>query len=79
MYTKDLEKRMTLRLSNEQMDFLIQMSEMTGMKPSDYVRMMINTQMYSYKKLSSKLNLDEKEISTSNENVKADIDNQLQQ
>lgn len=50
MYTKDLEKRLTLRLTQEQFDHLAELSEAFSMKPSDVLRMMISSSLYSFKK-----------------------------
>lgn len=45
MYLKDLDVRITLRLSQEQMDFLIEMSELYNVSPSAFLRMMIDKYM----------------------------------
>jgi len=50
MYLKDLGERMTLRLTEDQREFLVEMANMTGMRPSEYIRMMINTSMWAYKR-----------------------------
>lgn len=42
MYLKDLDVKINLRLSNEQMDFLIKMSELYGVSVSAFLRMMID-------------------------------------
>lgn len=77
MYLKDLEHRITLRLNQEQFDFLCQMTDMTGMKPSEYIRMMLNTQSYAFKKANSIIDDAKNEdlrkvVGLSNENNKAD-------
>lgn len=41
----DLSHRMTLRLNDNQMNFLVNVSEACGVSPSEYVRMMINAGM----------------------------------
>lgn len=44
-YGSTYNHRVTLRLNDEQYDFLIKVSELLGVSPSDYVRMSINTGM----------------------------------
>lgn len=73
-------KRMTLRLSEPQMEFLQKISGLMGVSPSEYIRMAINTQMVTTGKtvddlISGKAARDimEKGMGgTSNENVKTD-------
>lgn len=48
MYTKDLGERMTLRLTEEQRSFLVEMSNVTGVRPSEYIRMMLNSTMWAW-------------------------------
>lgn len=45
MYLKDLDIKINLRLSSEQMDFLIKMSELYGVSVSAFLRMMIDKYM----------------------------------
>lgn len=42
MYTKDKNHRITLRLNDEQMDFVRRSSELLDCSPSDFLRMVIN-------------------------------------
>lgn len=42
MYLKDLDIKINLRLSSEQMNFLIKMSELYGVSVSAFLRMMID-------------------------------------
>ena len=71
--------RVTLRLNDEQYDFIIKISAMLGVSPSDYLRMAINTGMVTMPKnidetteeLSNKM----KGLVGTNENVKADSNN----
>ena len=39
--------RVTLRLNDEQYDFLIKVAEVLGVSPSDYIRMGVNSGMVS--------------------------------
>lgn len=45
---KDLKNRMTIRFDDKSWSFISDMSERTGLTPSDYIRMMVNTAMYSF-------------------------------
>jgi predicted DNA binding CopG/RHH family protein len=45
---KNLDIRMTLRLSNEQMDFISKMGKSYGLSPSEYLRMLINCNMSNF-------------------------------
>lgn len=55
----DLSHRMTLRLNDDQMQFLVYCSESCGCTPSEYVRMMINASMVALKRTTETI---EKEI-----------------
>lgn len=66
--------RVTLRLSDDQYAFIIKVSEILGVSPSDYLRMTINTGM-----VATRSNIDEiaqgnslKGMVGTNENVKTD-------
>lgn len=74
--------RLTLRLSDAQMQFLIDVSKLLGVSPSEYVRMTINMAQVSLNQdvsqmSSGKLASLRKVGCTSNENVKTDFNNQL--
>jgi hypothetical protein len=45
MYLNNLDVRMTLRLSQQQMDFVTKMSGEYSISPSEYLRMLINWNM----------------------------------
>lgn len=69
--------RVTLRLNQEQYDFIIGVSEILGVSPSDYLRMCIQTGMYAQKNGVSPVNpvtTEKGEVGT-NENVKTDSNN----
>lgn len=70
----DLSHRMTLRLNDNQMDFLVNVSEACGVSPSEYVRMMINAGMVAMVRASESLTKDVKG-GMSNENIQADKHN----
>lgn len=67
--------RITLRLNDEQYEFIIKVAELLGVSPSDYVRMSINTGMMAMKKDINDMtqgNLITKGLVGMDENVKAD-------
>lgn len=45
MYTKDKSQRITLRLNEEQFDFVKQSADMLGVSPSEFLRMVVNVSM----------------------------------
>lgn len=49
MYTKDLVKRVTLRLDDQLAQFIAESSEMTGQTPSEWVRMVLHSYMSTVK------------------------------
>lgn len=55
MYTKDKNQRITLRLTEEQFNFVKNNSEMLGVSPSDFLRMMVNVTMATEKASASLL------------------------
>lgn len=55
MYEKDKKTRITLRLSEEQMDFVLNDSQMLGISPSEYIRMLISTCISMSKKLKNQM------------------------
>lgn len=70
--------RVTLRLSDEQYEFLIKASQILGVSPSDYLRMIINTGAVSMHGTVDNLltgNVGMKGMVGTNENVKTDSDN----
>lgn len=55
MYTKDKSIRVTLRLNDDQFEFIKENSDMLGVSPSEFIRMMVNSSMAVSKKISNKL------------------------
>lgn len=45
MYTKDKSQRITLRLNDEQFNFVKRSSDALGKSPSDFLRMVVNLTM----------------------------------
>lgn len=49
MYTKDKANRITLRLNNEQFDFVKGNADVLGVSPSEFLRMVVNASMATSK------------------------------
>lgn len=49
MYTKDKANRITLRLNDEQFDFVKKNADFLGVSPSEFLRMVINASMATTK------------------------------
>lgn len=49
MYTKDKSNRITLRVNDEQFEFVRSNAEKLGVSPSDFLRMMVNVTMATAK------------------------------
>lgn len=47
MYTQDKSHRITLRVNDNQFEFIKQSADMLGVSPSDFLRMVINLTMTS--------------------------------
>ena len=47
MYEKDKRQRITLRLTDEQFQFIRVQTDMLGITPSDYLRMVVNSLMFT--------------------------------
>lgn len=45
MYSKDKVQRITLRLNEEQFDFVKQNADLLGVSPSEFLRMVVNSNM----------------------------------
>ena len=52
MYTKDKSHRITLRLNENQFDFVRMNAEQLDVSPSDFLRMVINSSMFAWKQMS---------------------------
>ena len=49
MYTKDKLNRITLRLNDEQFEFVKQNADVLGVSPSEFLRMVVNASMATTK------------------------------
>lgn len=81
-YGDKYTKRLTLRISERQLEWLVKISEVLGVSPSDYLRMVINTSMISTQKsVDTMLNgmvgmpNNGERIGGNDEHVKTDSDN----
>lgn len=84
MYTKDKSNRITLRLNDQQFDFVKSSADVLGVSPSDFLRMVVNLAMASSDLTKEKVDdLNEEEIATlferglRRENEKTNNDDQL--
>lgn len=50
MYTKDKSQRITLRLNENQFEFVKTVADALGVSPSEYLRMMVNLSMVGAQK-----------------------------
>lgn len=73
MYEKDKKTRITVRLTNEQFEAVKSKSDVLGISPSDFIRMLINSMIYVEAHGNP---IDTQKIGgLSRENDKADSDN----
>lgn len=56
MYTKDKSNRITLRLNDEQFEFVKQNADFLGVSPSEFLRMVVNSSMAMTKTAVDKIN-----------------------
>ena len=55
MYTKDKSNRITLRLNDEQFEFVKQNADFLGVSPSEFLRMVVNASMATTKTALGKI------------------------
>ena len=70
MYTKDKSNRITLRLNDDQFEFVKQNADFLGVSPSEFLRMVVNSSMAMSKTALSKI-----QEGLGRANDKSDIDN----
>lgn len=77
MYTKDKSHRITLRLNDEQFDYVKENSDLLGVSPSEFLRMVINSTLALSKKvnITASISTDTLKGGLGRANDKADIDN----
>lgn len=66
--------RITLRLNDDQYSFIIKVSTLLGVSPSDYIRMAVNSGMVQCTEALPDVNTEKGKVGT-NENVKTDCNN----
>lgn len=72
MYTKDKSNRITLRLNDEQFEFVKAQADLLGVSPSEFLRMVVNASLATSKGLAKKI--DEMKVGgAGRENDKANI------
>lgn len=74
MYTKDKSNRITLRLNDEQFEFVKQNADFLGVSPSEFLRMVVNASMATTKTALGKIEQKFQE-GLGRANDKTDIDN----
>ena len=74
MYTKDKNNRITLRLNDEQFEFVKMNADILGVSPSEFLRILINSTLAISKSAAKQLEKKTKE-GTGRENDEADSDN----
>ena len=77
MYTKDKSNRITLRLNEEQFSFVKENSDILGVSPSDFLRMVINSSMAMSRSVEKKIEQLTIKEGNGRENDKADSNNIL--
>ncbi len=70
MYTKDKTHRITLRLNDEQFEFVKLNAEMLDVSPSDFLRMVINSSLSMHKLAKPKIEALTEKIQASAEEIK---------
>lgn len=77
MYTKDKSNRITLRLNDEQFEFVKMNADILGVSPSEFLRILINSTLAlsksASKQIENKLNATKESLGR--ENDKTDSDN----
>lgn len=76
MYTKDKTNRITLRLNDEQFEFVKGNADVLGVSPSEFLRMVVNSSMALAKATEVKIHKSLQE-GNGRENDKANIDDKL--
>lgn len=74
MYTKDKSNRITLRLNDEQFEFVKKNADFLGVSPSEFLRMVVNSSMAMTKTAIGKIE-QKFEEGLGRANDKTDIDN----
>lgn len=73
MYTKDKSTRITLRLNQDQFDFVKMNAEQLGVSPSEFLRMVVNSSMFAYRKMNESDKLKEA-VEDISKNAKSELE-----
>lgn len=73
MYTKDKTHRITLRLNEEQFEFVKANAEMLDVSPSDFLRMVINSSLSLQKMAKPKIDALTEKIQASADDLKEEL------
>lgn len=82
MYTKDKSHRITLRLNDEQFEFVKSQSDVLDVSPSEFLRMVVNSTLAMVKlayQQEQKKKLKDNEGEQGRENDEANFDDIIQQ
>ena len=74
MYTKDKSTRITLRLNDDQFEFVKAQADLLGVSPSEFLRMVVNASLATSKGLVKRIKIEE---GTGRENDEADINDSV--
>ena len=77
MYTKDKNQRITLRLNEEQFEYVKLNADVLGVSPSDFLRMVINASLATSKTHKAQVTLVEKGKGDGRANDETYIDDKL--
>ena len=75
MYTKDKSNRITLRLNDEQFEYVRSSAEPLGVSPSEFLRMVINATMSATKYAAANLDRVNRAIEREFQQIQAEEDN----
>lgn len=73
MYNKDKTHRITLRLTEEQFEFVRSNSELFGVSPSEFLRMVVNMTMSTTKRFGDKVEAESDRIARNAAEVLAEV------
>lgn len=74
MYTKDKSNRITLRLNDEQFEFVKAQADILEVSPSEFLRMVVNASLAASKGLLKRIKIEE---GIGRENDEADINDSV--
>ena len=75
MYTKDKSNRITLRLNDEQFEYVRASAEPLGVSPSEFLRMVINATMSATKQATANLDRVNRAIEREFQQIQSEEDN----